>query len=51
MFSQVRVPRDNMLMRWGSVSKDGKYSAPATQVASYAPLIGERIVGVCILML
>eukprot|EP01120_Amphizonella_sp_Union-15-10_P008001 TRINITY_DN2789_c0_g1_i3.p1 TRINITY_DN2789_c0_g1~~TRINITY_DN2789_c0_g1_i3.p1 ORF type:complete len:591 (-),score=93.84 TRINITY_DN2789_c0_g1_i3:29-1801(-) len=42
-FSNVRVPRENMLMRWSQVSIDGEYTALPNQSLSYSTLLGERI--------
>jgi len=42
-FSGLRIPRTNMLMRWTSVSPDGKYHPAPNPALSYAPLIGERL--------
>lgn len=40
--SQVRVPRENMLMKWSQVSEDGTYTASSNSEIAYATLIGER---------
>lgn len=42
-FTQVRIPRENMLMRWGQVSTDGKFTPSKNQALSYMTLIGERL--------
>jgi uncharacterized protein YwbE len=43
-FSQVRVPKDNFLCRWGQIdSKTGKFHPPANPALSYLTLIGERV--------
>ncbi|PRP84162.1 hypothetical protein PROFUN_04153 [Planoprotostelium fungivorum] len=42
-FSQVRVPRKNMLARWATVTREGKYTPPQSQALVYASLIGERL--------
>ncbi|CAG8519941.1 5443_t:CDS:10 [Paraglomus brasilianum] len=42
-FSGIRIPRTNMMMRWASVSPDGKYHPSPNPALSYAPLIGERL--------
>jgi acyl-CoA oxidase len=42
-FTHVRIPRENMLMRWAQVSKDGNFTAPPNAAMSYNTLIGERI--------
>lgn len=43
-FSNVRIPRENMLMKWAHVSPDGKYTPPPNPTIPYATLIGERII-------
>lgn len=43
-FSQVRVPRTNMLMKWAIVEKNGKFTSKTDNPAiSYAGLIPERL--------
>ncbi|KAJ3094983.1 fatty-acyl coenzyme A oxidase, partial [Phlyctochytrium planicorne] len=42
-FSGTRIPRQNMLMKWCSVDKDGEVSGPAHPAIMYAPLIPERL--------
>jgi len=42
-FSQVRIPREQMLMRWAKVEIDGSFTAPADSAISYASLVGERV--------
>ncbi|KAJ3342254.1 Peroxisomal acyl-coenzyme A oxidase 1 [Entophlyctis luteolus] len=44
--TNVRVPLDNMLMRWMQVSGDGTVSPPAHPALMYATLIPERIIAV-----
>ncbi|GBG72770.1 hypothetical protein CBR_g12338 [Chara braunii] len=45
-FTKVRVPRDNMLDRFGSVSADGKYSSPLpTASKRFAATLGELVGG------
>ncbi|KAG0318713.1 acyl-Coenzyme A oxidase [Dissophora globulifera] len=41
-FTSVRIPRDNMLMRWASMSSDGKFTPSPNPALSYATLIPER---------
>lgn len=45
-FTHVRIPRENMLMRWATVSPDGTYKALKNQAVAYGTLIGERLVSV-----
>eukprot|EP01130_Rhizamoeba_saxonica_P015727 TRINITY_DN7105_c0_g1_i1.p1 TRINITY_DN7105_c0_g1~~TRINITY_DN7105_c0_g1_i1.p1 ORF type:complete len:685 (+),score=141.56 TRINITY_DN7105_c0_g1_i1:39-2093(+) len=45
-FSSVRIPRENMLARWATVSKEGEYVPPPNLAVSYATLIGERLLAV-----
>ena len=40
-FSGLRIPRTNMLMRWTSVSPDGKYHPAPNPALSYAPNWGK----------
>lgn len=42
-FTNVRVPRENMLSRWAQVTKEGTFNPPPHPAISYATLIGERI--------
>lgn len=42
-FTQVRIPRENMLMRWGQVSANGEYRGSKFSSLAYSTLIGERI--------
>eukprot|EP01117_Protostelium_nocturnum_P015018 TRINITY_DN5781_c0_g1_i1.p1 TRINITY_DN5781_c0_g1~~TRINITY_DN5781_c0_g1_i1.p1 ORF type:complete len:689 (-),score=239.46 TRINITY_DN5781_c0_g1_i1:30-2057(-) len=42
-FSHVRIPRENMLNRFGQVDAVGNYTPPASQALVYATLIGERL--------
>lgn len=42
-FTNVRIPRDYMLMKWAQVSPDGSYRAPPNPAVAYATLIGERL--------
>ncbi|CAG8449408.1 16096_t:CDS:10 [Dentiscutata heterogama] len=42
-FSNVRIPRKNMLMKWSKVTEDGKYIPPQNPAIAYTPLIGERL--------
>ncbi|KAG0245586.1 hypothetical protein B0O80DRAFT_384886 [Mortierella sp. GBAus27b] len=41
-FTAVRIPRDYMLMRWASLSPDGRFSPSPNPALSYATLIPER---------
>ncbi|KAF9435136.1 acyl-Coenzyme A oxidase [Entomortierella beljakovae] len=41
-FTAVRIPRENMLMRWASISSDGKFTPSRNPALSYATLIPER---------
>lgn len=41
-FSQVRIKREDMLMRWNQVTKDGKFIPASNKAAPFAPLISER---------
>jgi acyl-CoA oxidase len=43
MFTQVRIPRNHMLMKWAKVSSDGKYSKPPLPQLSYIPILNGRI--------
>lgn len=42
-YHNVRVPRENMLMRWAKVSPDGIYTKPPKAQLSYGALIGGRV--------
>ncbi|RIB15097.1 hypothetical protein C2G38_2193207 [Gigaspora rosea] len=42
-FSNVRIPRKNMLMKWSKVTEDGKYIPPQNPAIAYTTLIGERL--------
>jgi alkylation response protein AidB-like acyl-CoA dehydrogenase len=42
-FSQVRVPRANLLSRWSSLNVDGDFSPPLHPALPYLTLIGERL--------
>jgi len=42
-FHNVRVPRDNMLMRWAQVSPDGVYTKPPKAQLSYGALLAGRV--------
>ncbi|KAF9200293.1 acyl-Coenzyme A oxidase [Haplosporangium sp. Z 27] len=41
-FTAVRIPRENMLMRWTSISPEGKFKPSPLPALSYATLIPER---------
>lgn len=45
-FTHVRVPRENMLMRWAAVSAAGEFRAADNAAIQYNTLVGERIVSV-----
>ncbi len=40
--SQVRIPRDHMLMRYSQVASDGTYSKPPTSKLTYGALVRTR---------
>eukprot|EP01119_Soliformovum_irregulare_P000794 TRINITY_DN10585_c0_g1_i1.p1 TRINITY_DN10585_c0_g1~~TRINITY_DN10585_c0_g1_i1.p1 ORF type:complete len:730 (-),score=212.62 TRINITY_DN10585_c0_g1_i1:96-1988(-) len=42
-FHNVRVPRNNMLMKWAQVSPSGEYTSPPKPQLSYGALIGGRV--------
>eukprot|EP01114_Cavostelium_apophysatum_P017702 TRINITY_DN5320_c0_g1_i2.p1 TRINITY_DN5320_c0_g1~~TRINITY_DN5320_c0_g1_i2.p1 ORF type:complete len:414 (-),score=57.19 TRINITY_DN5320_c0_g1_i2:13-1254(-) len=42
-FDHYRIPRDNMLMRWASVSPQGEYTAPPIPQLAYGALLGGRV--------
>eukprot|EP01097_Dermamoeba_algensis_P006577 TRINITY_DN4114_c0_g1_i1.p1 TRINITY_DN4114_c0_g1~~TRINITY_DN4114_c0_g1_i1.p1 ORF type:complete len:678 (+),score=189.18 TRINITY_DN4114_c0_g1_i1:51-2084(+) len=42
-FKQVRVPRENMLMRWAQVSPDGTFSTPPNAALVYGATVTERV--------
>ncbi|KAG0245587.1 acyl-Coenzyme A oxidase [Mortierella sp. GBA43] len=42
-FTAVRVPRDYMLMKWASLSRDGRFHQSPNPALSYATLIPERL--------
>ncbi|CAG8450350.1 14400_t:CDS:10 [Cetraspora pellucida] len=42
-FSNVRIPRKNMLMKWSKVTEDGNYISPQNPAIAYTTLIGERL--------
>ncbi|TPX64979.1 acyl-CoA oxidase [Spizellomyces sp. 'palustris'] len=41
--TQVRIPRDNMLMRWSQIDREGNITEPPNQALVYATLIAERL--------
>lgn len=43
-FTQVRIPLDNMLMKWAQLSRDGAFTAAPNPAMAYNTLIGERLV-------
>lgn len=45
-FRSVRIPRDNLLNRFGDVSRDGKYSSPLPSINKrFAATLGELVGG------
>ncbi|CAH1759898.1 6417_t:CDS:10 [Entrophospora sp. SA101] len=42
-FSCVRIPRENMLMKWSKVTRDGKFTPSPNPAIFYATLICERL--------
>eukprot|EP01080_Neovahlkampfia_damariscottae_P004627 gene4627-8200_t len=42
-FTHVRIPRENMLMKWACVKKTGEFISPKNMALSYLTLISERI--------
>jgi hypothetical protein len=42
-FTEVHIPRENMLMKWSQVSRDGTYTAPPIPQMAYGALIGGRV--------
>ncbi|OZJ05098.1 hypothetical protein BZG36_01355 [Bifiguratus adelaidae] len=42
MFHQHRIPRENMLMKFAQVSKDGKYTKPPHDKLSYGSMVTLR---------
>ncbi|RKP07691.1 acyl-CoA dehydrogenase/oxidase [Thamnocephalis sphaerospora] len=42
-FNGVRIPRKNMLMRWATVTREGKFTQAPHAALSYAALIPERL--------
>ncbi|GAA5797242.1 hypothetical protein HPULCUR_002622 [Helicostylum pulchrum] len=43
LFDQVRIPRDNMLMKFSQVTRDGKYIAPVHSKMSYGSMVKIRV--------
>ncbi|KAG0068844.1 acyl-Coenzyme A oxidase [Linnemannia elongata] len=41
-FTSVRIPRQNMMMKWASMSPEGEFTPSPNPVLSYATLIPER---------
>jgi len=41
-FTSVRIPRENMLMKWASMSPEGEFTPSPNPILSYATLIPER---------
>eukprot|EP01121_Diplochlamys_sp_Union-15-3_P005599 TRINITY_DN1592_c0_g1_i1.p1 TRINITY_DN1592_c0_g1~~TRINITY_DN1592_c0_g1_i1.p1 ORF type:complete len:702 (-),score=118.60 TRINITY_DN1592_c0_g1_i1:21-2126(-) len=42
-FTNVRIPRDQMLMRWAKVTPEGDFTSPPTPAIAYGVLIGARV--------
>ena len=42
-FDHVRVPRENMMMRWAVVERNGDFAAPPNPAIAYASTITERV--------
>ncbi|KAI8146231.1 hypothetical protein BJV82DRAFT_409746 [Fennellomyces sp. T-0311] len=43
LFDHVRIPRDNMLMKFAKVSKTGEYSPPVHSKLSYGSMVKLRV--------
>jgi alkylation response protein AidB-like acyl-CoA dehydrogenase len=43
-FTHVRIPLENMLMKWSQLSPDGTFTASPNPTMAYNTLIGERLV-------
>ncbi|KAI9253672.1 acyl-CoA dehydrogenase/oxidase C-terminal [Helicostylum pulchrum] len=43
LFDHVRIPRDNMLMKFAHVSKEGKYTPPVHMKLSYGSMVKLRV--------
>ncbi|ORX60659.1 acyl-CoA oxidase [Hesseltinella vesiculosa] len=43
MFDQVRIPRDNMLMRFAKVTNTGEYTKPVHNKLSYGSMVKLRV--------
>lgn len=43
LFDHVRIPRDNMLMRFAKVSRDGEYTPPVHMKLSYGSMVKLRV--------
>ncbi|KAF9360291.1 acyl-Coenzyme A oxidase [Mortierella sp. NVP85] len=41
-FTSVRIPRENMLMKWASLSREGQFTPSPNPAMSYATLVPER---------
>ncbi|KAG0303497.1 acyl-Coenzyme A oxidase [Dissophora globulifera] len=41
-FTSVRIPRENMLMKWASMTSEGEFTPSPNPILSYATLIPER---------
>lgn len=44
IFSNVRIPRENMLARWASVAPDGSFRAAPMEALAYGSTVAERLV-------
>jgi acyl-CoA oxidase len=42
MFNKVRIPRDNMLMRYAKVSKNGEFTKALNEKIGYATMMSVR---------
>lgn len=43
LFDHVRIPRDNMLMKFAQVTKDGQYAPPVHMKLSYGSMVKLRV--------
>lgn len=43
LFDNVRIPRENMLMKFAKVSRDGKYTPPVHSKLSYGSMVKLRV--------
>jgi len=42
-FDNIKIPRENMLMRYAKVSKEGVFSKPANAKIGYAVMMSTRL--------